>query len=72
MLTLGKVTRTLILIGCAMLLTGCMGRDNGDALADGLRKPVGDLATAVVEHGAPAPVISAVRVVVATYEAGTQ
>lgn len=60
------------MIGCVVLLSGCMGRDSGSALADGLRKPMGDMAAAVAEHGAPAPVISAVRVVVATYEAGVQ
>lgn len=62
----------MILFGCVLLLTGCVDPDSPNALADGLRAPVADLAASVVEHGAPAPVVSAVRVVVATYEAGAR
>lgn len=72
MQTLETAMRTLTGVGLLMLLTGCLGNSNDSALADGLRKPMGDLAGAVATHGAPAPVVSAVRVVVATYEAGTE
>ena len=61
----------MILSGLGVLLTGCTGSQTSvNALADGLRRPMADLASAVSEHGAPSPVVSAVRVVVATYEAG--
>ena len=62
----------MIGVGLLMPLTACLGNSNENALADGLRKPMGELAGAVATHGAPAPVVSAVRVVVATYEAGTE
>lgn len=55
-----------------MLLAGCLRPASDSALADGLRTPMADMAVAVATHGAPAPVVSAVRVVVATYEAGAQ
>lgn len=62
--------RKLIVVGSLMPLTACFGNDSQSALRDGLRKPMGDLASAVATHGAPGPVVSAVRVVVATYESG--
>lgn len=61
--------RTLAAVTLMLTMSGCATGQSGNAVSDALHRPLVDLADAVTTHGAPGPVVSAVRDVLATYEA---